>query len=205
MNLLGILLKLMLAKKSIDSVAGKTGLSDKQIKKLLTLALPLLMKYLTSNASQGNGALSLLGALSQHTNKDSVDLQLRQADEKDGSRIIGHILGGDEDKVTRDLAAQTGIDPLMVAKVLAIIAPFLLSGISAAQNQQAQAQAQPLQVLQPQAAPAPSLGGAGLLGSLFGLPAQEEKEEELPVLNLGSQAAGADGSALLNLLLGAMK
>ena len=50
------------------------------------LALPILIKYMTKNASSGDGALSLLGALSQHKNNNSMDLQLKDADEDDGPR-----------------------------------------------------------------------------------------------------------------------
>ncbi len=211
MNLLGMLLKLMLAKNAVSSVAGKTGLSDKQIKSLMTLAIPLLLKYLTGNASQGSGAQSLLTALSQHTNKNSMDLQLQDADEKDGSLIIGHILGNDRDKVTRDLSSQTGIDPAMVARILTIIAPALLSGISAASSQAAQTpKPQAAQAPKPQAAQAPKPQAAapsplgGLLGSLLGF-GKEEPDEAIPVVSAGTQNAATDGTALLQLLLGAMK
>ena len=169
MNLLGMLLKLMMSQSSVGSVSGKTGLSEKQIKQLMMIAIPLLLKYLTNNASQGSGASSLLSALAQHTNKNSMDIQLKDADEEDGSRIIGHILGGDQEKVTKDLSAQTGIDPKMIAKVLAILAPALLSGLSAATTTTA---AKPQQA---QAAPTFSLSdGAGIFGSLLGL-GKEEK------------------------------
>ncbi len=202
MNLLGILLKLMMSQSSVGSVSGKTGLSEKQIKQLMMIAIPLLLKYLTNNASQGSGASSLLSALAQHTNKNSMDIQLKDADEEDGSRIIGHILGGDQEKVTKDLSAQTGIDPKMIAKVLAILAPALLSGLSAATTTTA---AKPQQA---QAAPTFSLSdGAGIFGSLLGL-GKEEKEEPQPqpqVLSLGGNASGYDGTALLQMLLGAMK
>jgi hypothetical protein len=71
----------MLSQSSVNSVSGKTGLSNKQIQKLVMLALPILIKYMTQNASSGDGALSLLGALSQHKNNNSMDLQLKDADE----------------------------------------------------------------------------------------------------------------------------
>ena len=63
MNLLQLLLGAMTSQSSVGSVSGKTGLSDKQIKKLMALAIPLLLKYMTKNASSGNGAGGMLQSL----------------------------------------------------------------------------------------------------------------------------------------------
>ena len=70
MNLLGLLMAAMTTKNALGQIAKKTGLSEKQIKKLMLIAIPILIKYLTKNASSGDGAHSLLGALAQHNNKD---------------------------------------------------------------------------------------------------------------------------------------
>ena len=96
MNLLGLLMAAMTTKNALGQIAKKTGLTEKQIKKLMMIAIPILIKYLTKNASSGDGAHSLLGALAQHNNKEDMGLQLKDADEKDGHKIIGHILGKKE-------------------------------------------------------------------------------------------------------------
>ena len=190
MNLLQLLLGAMTSQSSVGSVSGKTGLSDKQVKKLMMLAIPLLLKYMTSNAqSSNNGALSLLGALSQHQNKKGMDLQLVDADEDDGNKIIGHILGNNEGKVTQDLAAQTGLDNDQIRKVLAILAPGLMSGVSEAASSAAK----------PAASTAPSLqglAGSGIFGALFGAGNEQPKAET---------NAALDGTALLQALLNAKK
>jgi hypothetical protein len=79
MNLLSILLAVMTSKAALGQVSGKTGLSQKQIKKLMMIAIPILLKYMTQNASSGDGAQSLLGALMQHNKKEEVCLQLKDA------------------------------------------------------------------------------------------------------------------------------
>ena len=53
MNLLGLLLGSMTSQSSVGEVAGKTGLSEKQIKQLMLIAIPILFKFLTKNASSG--------------------------------------------------------------------------------------------------------------------------------------------------------
>ena len=55
MNLLNILLKSLLADASLSALAKKTGLSGAVLKKLLPLAIPLLLKALTNNAASQNG------------------------------------------------------------------------------------------------------------------------------------------------------
>ena len=139
MNLLGLLLGAMTSQSSVGEVSGKTGISEKQIKQLMLIAIPILIKFLTKNASSNDGAQSLLGALTQHTNKNEMQLQLKDADEKDGSKIIAHILGKKENKVTQDLSAQSGLTQEQVNQILAIMAPAILSGVSEAASSQQQA------------------------------------------------------------------
>lgn len=201
MNLLQLLLGTMASQSSIGSVSGKTGLSDKQIKKLMMLAIPLLLKYMTSNASSNNGALSLLGALSQHTNKKGMAQQLNDADEDDGNKIIAHILGNNEGKVTQDLSAQTGLNADQIRKVLSIMAPALMSGVSeAASTTAATAVGKPAAAAASTAPSLSGLAGSGIFGALFGH--GKEPQNELPK---EESNAALDGTALLQALLNAKK
>ena len=132
MNLLNILLKSLLGGSTLSALAKKTGLSAGKLKKLIPLALPLLLKFLTSNASSQGGALSLLGALGQHTSSKSLPEQIAEADENDGSKILGHILGKERDASVAALAKQSGLSSGEVSKALGSIAPALLSSLGSA-------------------------------------------------------------------------
>ena len=134
MNLLSLLLSSLLTDSSVSALAKKTGLSAASLKKLIPLAVPLLLKFLTSNASSESGALSLLGALSQHTNQKTLSDQIDEADTEDGGKIIGHIFGNQSDAVTNRLAQQSGMSERDVSSALAGIAPALMSGLSAANH-----------------------------------------------------------------------
>ena len=134
MNLLSLLLSSLLTDSSVSALAKKTGLSATALKKLIPLAVPLLLKFLTSNASSESGALSLLGALSQHTNQQALSDQINEADTEDGGKIIGHIFGNQSDAVTNRLAQQSGMSERDVSSALAGIAPALMSGLSAANH-----------------------------------------------------------------------
>ena len=179
MNLLSLLLGSMMTQSSVHSLEQKTDVSSALIRKLLPLAIPLLIKALTQNASSQSGALSLLGALTQHKSTKPMDNQIQNADSKDGEKILGHIFGNEYSGVVGQLAGQTGMSNDQVASVLSNIAPALLSGVSAANTQAAK--------------PAQSSGlDLGDLLSMFGGKAVED-----------DNAAGSsdlNGASLLSLL-----
>ena len=110
MNLLSLLLSAYLSSQSLGSLSNNTGVQQSQLKKLLILALPLLIKYMTSNSQSQSGLSSLFGALGQHQSRSSVSDQIESADVEDGGKIIGHILGDDESDVLKSLSSETGLD-----------------------------------------------------------------------------------------------
>ena len=203
MSLLTTLLGAMSKDDSVEAVSKKTGISKIAIGGLIALAVPLLIKKLTSNASSQQGAASLLGALSQHTDTSSVADQITNADTADGSAIIGHILGSDQAGAISQLAEQSNLSEEQVNSVLQNIAPALMSGLSAANTeniaQAAQAQTQSsgglgslLGGLFGGGSSSSSSGAGSLLGSLFG--GGSAKEDDL-----------TSGASLLNLLMNSGK
>lgn len=194
MNLLAVLIKSLLSGNTLSTLMKKTGLSSRQLKKLIPLAIPLLIKMLTRNASSQEGLSSLLGALTQHTNKKPMAVQVAEADTDDGDKIIGHILGADKDPSVISLANQSGLSQQQVSGVLSNIAPALLSGLSAATSTSSSSgkidlsdglDLSELMLMLGGSKPKPS----GLFGNLFAGKPKEEKDETL------------NGSALLHLLL----
>ena len=194
MNLLSMLLSSMLSSGSVNNLSGKTGLSSQQVAKLVRLALPILLKAMTGNASSASGLASLVGALTQHTSKSSFADQIGEADTRDGSRIIGHILGSEEDAVVSRLAGESGASADQVSALLSMIAPALMSGVSAASHAQVQSQTQTLS----QAAPAGGVFDLSSMLSMFGGMSQPLVEEPK------QDSAAMDGSALLGALLTSM-
>ena len=199
MNLLSVFLKALLADGALKALAAKTGLNEKQLKKLLPMALPMLLKMLTKNASDHDGASSLLSALTQHTSKKTMQQQIEEADTKDGSKIIGHILGKEKDASLLTLSNASGLNQQQVSSVLSGIAPALLSVLSAAASSAGGSGKVDLSDGLDLSDVVAMLGGArpkpaGLLGALFGR--KEKKEEEK-----AEQDASLNGATLLSLLL----
>ena len=140
-----------------------------------TCALPIL----TSNSQSQSGLSSLFGALGAHQNRGTAEEQIANADVEDGQKIVGHIFGDDESQVVESLSKQSGVDANDVVNVLGTIAPYIMSGLSAA-TQDAHAQQQQ----EPQA------GGfdLGSLMSLFGgAPVQQEEPQQATAQSNGSQ------------------
>ncbi len=131
MNLLDLLASTMGSESTLETLSKKTGVSSKDTSSLLSSALPLLLNYMTNNASTTDGAKSLLGALTQHTSNKPVSQQVKDADEQDGLKILAHIFGKDNDKIVASLAKETGISSAKVSQTLASMAPALLSTLSA--------------------------------------------------------------------------
>ena len=200
MSLLSTLLGSMSNDDAVDAASKKTGISKIAIGGLIAVAVPLLLKKLTSNAQSQQGASSLLGALSQHTDTSAIADQIANADTQDGSAIIGHILGSEQSADIGQLAQQAGMTEDQVSSVLASIAPALMSSVSAANTANVQ-QAQPSGI---------SAGGLGsILGGLFGGSNGSSGAGMGNILGSlfggGKQDDDADGSALLSLLMNSGK
>ncbi len=215
MNLLALLLKVFMAKETLNSISEKTGISKNLIRMLVPLAIPLLIRYMTKNASSQSGAESLFNALGQHTSKRTLREQIDEADAEDGEKIIHHILGKDNDKVVRELASRSGMNISQVMKLLSLFAPIILSVLSSASNSAHQQQVQvPTQAAssmdlsslasmflgnaqEPQTQTQqsqPSMSGIGLLSTLLGMGSQQTQQPsyqqpvyQQPVYNHQSQ------------------
>ncbi len=216
MNLLTVLLKSLLADNALSALAKKTGIGSAALKKLLPLAIPLLLKAMTNNASSQSGVQSLLGALTQHKSTKSMADQITEADTNDGGKILGHILGGNASSAYNSLAAQTGMSADQVTNALSGIAPALLSGLSAATASSGAAGKVDLSDGLDLGDVMAMLGGGqsaspvgGLLGGLFGGGQSASPMGGL----LGSLLGGGvqendnslNGNALMSALLSAMK
>ena len=130
MNFMNMLTGALTNGAALQALSAKTGLSQKQLKMIIAIAVPLILKRLTSNASTQNGASSLLGALLQHKGASPVNKQLEEADTEDGEKIVGHIFGDDQQQIVDLVAERSGADPKDVSSVLGNISPAVLNGLS---------------------------------------------------------------------------
>jgi len=122
-----------MGKAIINGVAGQTNQPESKTNDVLTMALPVLMQAMKRNASSPQGADGLLSALnSKHDGsildnlgglfEGGVDSNVME----DGSKILGHILGGKQQNVENAIGAKAGMDANSVANILKVAAPILM-------------------------------------------------------------------------------
>ena len=81
-----------------------------------------------ANAQDPAGAASLGKAIGSHDAglvEGGVDLD--QVDTDDGDKIVGNVFGGQRDQVVNQLGNQGGGDSGLIAKLLPLLAPIVMS------------------------------------------------------------------------------
>ena len=188
MNFLNVITNSLMSGPALEALASKTGLSQKHLKMILAIAIPLLIRKMTSNASSQAGASSLLGALGQHKSTGEIAGQLKDADEEDGAKIVGHILGEERQDLVQSMAGEAGVEMQDVEKVLDNISPSVLSGLSAATSAASSQQASGVDlsdgfdmsdVMGLLGGASQGSGAGGILGSLFGGGSKPEQDQSM--------------------------
>lgn len=140
----------------LDALSKRTKVGKEDIAKVLSVGIPALVGGMRRNAGAEAGAQSLAKALADHSAADTSDAAafLKNADLKDGKKILGHVLGDDQKKLVDELSRATGVTKGKTTSLLALAAPLLLSVLGSQNNSQQQQQ---------------SSSDSGLLGMLGGL------------------------------------
>ena len=133
----------------LSAISKRTKLGREDVAKVLSAGIPALVGGMRRNAGAAEGAASLSRALSDHSAADlsNPGAFLKSADLRDGKKILGHVLGSDQDELVSEISKATGVTKGKTTTILALAAPLLLS-LLGSQN---------------------SGSGSGLLGMLGGL------------------------------------
>lgn len=132
-----------LGKTIVSGVAGQTNQPENKTQDVLTMALPVLMTAMKRNASTPQGAEGLIGALNNKHDGSILDnlggLFSGGVDNNiltDGSKILGHVLGGKQQNVQQALSQKSGIDANSVAQILKVAAPIIMGVLGSQAKQQ---------------------------------------------------------------------
>ncbi len=114
---------------TLKGIAGVTGSSQKDVKGVLSSALPALLNGVKGQADDAATAEGFVGALSDHAKADTGDITsfLSGIDLEDGGKIIGHLLGDKADETTKAAAEKAGVEKGKAGSILAAVAPLLMS------------------------------------------------------------------------------
>ncbi|MDR2723322.1 MAG: DUF937 domain-containing protein [Cellulomonadaceae bacterium] len=115
----------------IDQIASQLGANPDQVSSAAGSLLPALLGGLNANAQDPAGAASLTKALTQHSGS-LIDGGIDPAaiDTADGAKIASNIFGANEDQVVAKVAQSTGNDQGLIAKLLPLLAPIVMSFIA---------------------------------------------------------------------------
>ena len=113
---------------AVSAISENLKIDSKQVSSVISNALPSLLGAMQKNASTPGGAEALAKALGDHAgNAGNIINNLKGADLIDGSKILGHIFGGNLTNVLGGISKQTGVASNAVNNILASIAPSLLA------------------------------------------------------------------------------
>ncbi len=122
------LLGQLVSSDSLKNIGKAAGASKKDVKNVLTSALPSLVGGLQTQAS-GDTAEGFANALNDHAKADtsSIGSFLSNVDLEDGGKIVAHLLGSDADKTTKAAAQNAGVSTNKAGSILSAAAPLLMS------------------------------------------------------------------------------
>ena len=127
----------LLSGKGVSAISRRTKVPASDVAKVMSYGIPTLLGGMNRNVVTAEGEQSLAGALRDHSVDDvsNVGAFLKGADLKDGKKILGHVLGGDQQDVVEQISRASGVTKGKTATILALLAPLLLSLLGGQQNQ----------------------------------------------------------------------
>ena len=124
------ILRMMIASGALDQISEQTGVSTKDAANVMEDVLPILLKGMQGQAANKETQQSFLKALSDHGKEDTSDVSkfLRNVDTDDGAKIVNHLLDVKQQEAAAAKAKKrSGIDKKTILKIMAILAPLLMS------------------------------------------------------------------------------
>jgi len=117
-----------LGNQIISGISKNAGTNEKDTKAVVSESFPVLLGMLKNNASTEDGNEGILQALKKHDGSilNNISGFLNGDDSSDGDKILGHVLGKNQNTVENALSAKTGVDLNTVKKILPLLAPIIL-------------------------------------------------------------------------------
>ena len=119
----------LLSEGGVSAISKRTKVKQSDVAKVLSAGIPALLSGMVDNASDPAGAEALTRAAQDHraVNAANVGDFLKGADLKDGKKILGHVLGENQNAMIEKIAGEAGVTKGKATSILALAAPLLLS------------------------------------------------------------------------------
>ena len=182
----------LLSGGGLNAISRRTKVAKEDVAKVLSAGIPALVGGMRRNAGAEAGAASLSKALADHSSADVSNPAdfLKNADLKDGKKILGHVLGDDQKGLVDELSRAAGVTKGKTGTILALVAPLLLSLLG---SQNSGSSGGLLGMLGGLLGGGQSSGGS-LLGGLLGGSQQQAQPQQQSGSLLGSLLGGSSNS-----------
>ncbi|RKS53254.1 uncharacterized protein DUF937 [Gillisia mitskevichiae] len=125
------LLNTSMGEDFIAKASDSTSENKDNISAALGMALPILLGAMQKNIKTDSGAESLNNALSSNKHGDALLSNLKSVNATDmsseGEKILGHLLGGKQDMVTKTIGSTLNMKESSVSSIIKMAAPLLMS------------------------------------------------------------------------------
>lgn len=128
-----------LSGNNLGALAQQLGMDEQHTGAAVQAALPMILGAMQRNASQPEGAQSLLGALSRdHDGSilDNLNGFLASPDNGDGPGILKHLFGANQQQVAAGVSQMSGIDSNQAMGLLQNLAPVVMGMLGRTQRQE---------------------------------------------------------------------
>ena len=121
---------------NLQQISQILGTAPDATNKAISGALPMLLSGLAKNAAQPEGASALHKALDSHDGGllDSAMDLFQGLSGANGDGILGHVLGDRRETAERGLSKMSGLDTASIGRLLALLAPLVMSALSKQRN-----------------------------------------------------------------------
>lgn len=127
-------LKIMMSSGAAEQVSQQAGISVDDAVKVMGDVLPVLLQGMKGQATNEATQKGFLQALADHSKDDTNDLKkfVKNVDTEDGAKIVNHLLGQETEAVAAKAKKKSGIDTKTILKIMAIVAPLLMTKMGSA-------------------------------------------------------------------------
>lgn len=127
--------------KNLSMISEQLDTDDSTTKQAIGAALPTLIGALTRNGSDPQGAEGILGAINRDNHDGSVldnlseFLGQKQYEQpRSGAGILGHLLGGRQDRVQKGVSKSSGLSLEGSGQLMRMLAPMVLGALGKKQK-----------------------------------------------------------------------
>lgn len=122
----------------VGNLSKQLGIEDSKVSSAVAMAIPSILGQMNKNAQDPQGAESLNKALEDHSNSsvlDNISGLFGGGNNSEGLGILGHVFGGQQEKVAENIGSKAGISTGNTMQILTTLAPLLM-GFLGKQKQQ---------------------------------------------------------------------